>query len=352
MINKITDILYNESKNHYHLYDCDHFEINDFYNDDIKKTEKAISIIKKIITKNGKQDLYQYLLRLSIVESATIEILPYQRDHVIHALNTFLLGVYINEKYLDRIAKKVNYFQWKLACLFHDIGYQLEITNNLIIEFQKNINLVNDKLDINYSHLDFFSIKTSKNLIDLNDGKNSLILIQKKINDWGLLINVKKEFNNKSKKGIICHGIISSLLILKTLDGLYHKNNPDRKHEPIIHDNIDYNQTYFEDDIVSACSSIFIHNLKKDSFLKKKINPFKMPLVFLLKISDTLQEWERPNNKLENGNSPYCFSIKIEDKKIIFETEIPELITKLTEEINDFFEVEFIEIKLKIANNG
>ncbi len=340
MNNNINNTLFENCKDYYHHYDCNATEIKEFYESSMsEKSNKAIYLIKNILTINRKQETYKYLEQLNNIENAIIP-LKFQRDHVIHTLNCFLLGIYINEYFFSQnTISKVNIFQWKLASLFHDIGYQLQIADRLISNFKKNIAEVNIKLDINFNLDKIFSILIDNNLITLNNNINSLDLIQTTLNNWGLIIKVKKEFNKMKQNGYICHGIISSLLLLKTLDELYHKYNHER-----LNNQTDWNQRFFDEDIVSACSAIFTHNLKEESFKNSKINPNKMNLLFLLKLSDILQEWERPKNNLDNGNPPDLFEIDIKQDKIYFRTKVEGLIDILKNQTSPYFDENYIEI--------
>ena len=124
--------------------------------------------------------------------------------------------------------------------------------------------------------------------------------------------------------GDICHGMISSLAILYVIDLMYQKYNPKRKYSDIygVRSNINWNQTYFERDVISACSAIYIHNLPNRCFADAKIDCSKAPVAFLLKLSDCLQEWERPSLTNPKGFSAAQFDIKIDNDQLIFHADI------------------------------
>ena len=96
---------------------------------------------------------------------------PWIRDHVVHAVNTFILGVYIIKKaelkpVNDRIYQKKNwlpslyykyfplkyyessnfYFMWKLCGPTHDLGYPLEIAHSITDPFFKKMDNILAKL--------------------------------------------------------------------------------------------------------------------------------------------------------------------------------------------------------------
>ena len=57
----------------------------------------AIDIITHIMQAHGKQDLYETLAELARDELGIRVLEPWVRDHVVHALNCFILGILINE---------------------------------------------------------------------------------------------------------------------------------------------------------------------------------------------------------------------------------------------------------------
>lgn len=91
------------------------------------------------------------------------------------------------------------------------------------------------------------------------------------------------------------------------------KFNPDREFKDIyprqplerIGDkrHANFNQKYFAEDVVSACAAIYIHDLPAGSFSDSKIDRSQARLPWLLKLSDCLQEWERPSEDDADGYS-------------------------------------------------
>src|SRR5659263_301120 len=85
-------------------YGCSYVEINEFlFNLDnfLQRQGKAIRIVDNIMTMHGKQELLSYVSELARVEHGIQELQPWVRDHVVHALMSYLLGIYINEKFLS-----------------------------------------------------------------------------------------------------------------------------------------------------------------------------------------------------------------------------------------------------------
>lgn len=317
----INNVLTEEISQYLLNYDCDKCEINSFLqssDNPIERTTKAIALIENIMTVHGKQDLHKHISELLRIEMGVQRLNEAGRDHVSHAVLCFILGIYINENYLGRLHNiHVDEFQWKLSGLFHDLGYPVEIANRITGTFATRAKEIAKLLGIENFNIGF---KVDPMELDkLSNGESSLILIQKRLNQWGLEINVTEEYNSRIADGKICHGIISALVLLKILDGLYTKNNPKKDYKSIIipGTTIDVNQKYFDDDIVSACSAIFIHNFKESSFKKTKISIQTAPLAFLLKISDCLQEWERPDKKNPIGLSSKQFRIEVKEKILL-----------------------------------
>jgi len=304
------------------------------------KFQQAIKQSRQLIKCHGKEPLYHHIDELYEVEEANRVLTEKRdkRDHVIHALNTFLLGIYINNKYLGN---GVDMFQWKVAALFHDIAYPLEIAQEIIARYFKIISEIKEKLDVETYTATLNLIP--KDIDKLTHNKSAFDLIQRRVYEWGLDVNVKKRYDDmikedfekpqktsenttkvykeetitrskskSSKDNKLCHGILSSLTVLYLIDLMYQKNNP-------LRDNRSHNgwkQKNFEKDIVSACSAIFLHNLGDDAF--GNIDKTKAQLAYLLKLSDGLQEWDRPKKKMSEGDSPENYDIQGEQNKLIF----------------------------------
>ena len=120
-------------------------------------------------------------------EENTGDLIEKQRDHFIHSVNVFLLGLAIyaqNKSYREafetyilkspykkyyRIDKKLSheefFYRWGVASLFHDIGYPVEIIgkqlNKFINDGVKSISFISIKLE------KFLSLRISMNLTPL-----------------------------------------------------------------------------------------------------------------------------------------------------------------------------------------
>ncbi len=267
------------------------------------------------MTKHGKAMLYEAVSELARVEYDSRKLAPKHRDHVVHAMNTFILGIYINRKFFKK-DNRVKPFQWKLASLFHDIGYPVEFASrHLLRPFAENVNRITNSFGLDNKNLHFEIVPHG--FENLKNDKNSFELINKRLEEWKIKIDAKKVYDDLNKSGDINHGIISSLTVLYIIDRIYDKYNPERKKEDIFQEGMNCNQKFFEDDIISACSAIYIHDLVGKDGCDIQIDRSKAPIAFLLRLSDCLQDWERPSSENLNGFSPAEFDIEIKNGHLI-----------------------------------
>lgn len=305
-------------------YGCNRNEIEGFLlhnNTFTDKQKKAIDIIGNILSAHGKENLLHHLVELARVEQGIHELEPRIRDHVVHALLSYLLGIFLNEYFMSR-AMAIDTFQWKLAGLLHDVSYPVEISKKIMNPFECNINRIRNELGFDNTRVIFKIIP--QGLEKLTNNINGFHLIQNRLDEWDIDVDAKGQFNKLFRSGNVCHGMLSSLTILNILDLMYQKNNPLREYRTIISqdDNLSWNQSYFENDIVSACSAIFIHNLKANCFKGKKINRAKAPLAFLLRLSDCLQDWDRPSAELREGIDATHFDINLDKDTLVFNIDV------------------------------
>lgn len=311
----------------YNEYDCNPQNMRDFlifsggFGD---RQKRAIQLIEDIMAANRKKDLLSEVTKeLAKIEYSIRELQPWARDHVVHALLSFILGIYISSKLLrPSLSIQFDPLQWKLAGLFHDVGYPVQIAKEALLKrLTSAINKTRTTIGI--SRPDVYARIELVNIDKLQNNLSSFDLIQNRIDEWGLSINVEQEYAATVKTGDINHGIVSSLSLLYLLDVLYEKHNHARLHEPVIVDGVDFNQLYFERDIVSACAAIYLHNLQSHCFQNARIDRLRTPIAFLLKLSDTLQQWERPSLLNPSGFPAQRFNIVFEKGALIYEADIP-----------------------------
>lgn len=323
---------------HLKKYNCNKVEIEDFLITSRSLDERqslAISIIESIFGYHSKKDLIRQVVMLAKIEKGIQELQPWQRDHVVHALICFLLGIYINKIWMP---KKVDNFEWKLACLLHDICYPAEFAFNILVSIPNDIREIANNIDCPMP-----AVKATtkiEGLENLYNSVNGLDLIQNRVKEWSLNIDVKKEYYTMQERKP-CHGMYSALAALRVLDMMYQKKNPHREYQRIrdADPNIGWNQKYFDGPILNACSAIFLHNLPASSFYTQKINRRKAPTAFLLKLCDSLQEWDRPSKENPSGEPASKFDISISSKGLELIAQLSnETRIKMRREINEILE--------------
>lgn len=281
-----------------------------------RKTE-AISILESIMTAHGKQVLLRHVVELARVEQGIRELEPWVRDHVVHALLSFLLGIHINEHFMKPSGNGVNVFQWKLAGLFHDVGYPAQVARDILSPFTDQINKIKQTLGVSAPDVFFRFIPVG--IDQLTNGVGSLGLIQRQLEDWGLSVDAHREYREMLDSGRVCHGIMSSLSVLYVIDLMYQKYNPSREYRDFYEPpGINWNQRYFENDVVPACSAIFVHNLPEHCFTNGLLDKQRAPLAFLLRLSDCLQDWNRPSADDPRGIPNREFQISIRGGRLEF----------------------------------
>ena len=263
-------------------------------------------------------------------EENTGELIEKQRDHFIHSVNVFLLGLAIysqNKSYRDyfrnyilRGPYKKYYkidddfsheeflYRWGVAALFHDIGYPVEIIGKQLKKFIndgiksisssygadtaidfKDFNEFNTIVKINPDFADkYTSIYPEAKFLNLF--KPTDIMAHKIATDFkGVDVNqVVKHLDRfvdiMGNSGFIDHGFFSSILVLNSYGYLIQKYAK--------------NQDFFFYPIVDSATAILLHNyyrnvLQKNPFSLKALHPSQSPLAFLLILCDELQEWNR-----------------------------------------------------------
>lgn len=265
-------------------------------------------------------------------EENTGDLIDKQRDHFIHSVNVFLLGLSIysqNEKYqkfFKDYVKNSHYtkyyrfkngevtneeflYRWGIASLFHDIGYPVEIIGQQMRTYIKNsVQSIDKSYNVNPS-IDFKDfndfntiVKQKSDFADkfrenyphakfLNMFKPTDIMACKIYDDFKGEIDLRtltRHLDNfvhtMSENGFIDHGFFSSILVLNSYGYLIQN----------------YKTTYsfFFYPIVDSASAILLHNyyrrtLQEEPFNLGRMSAEKSPIAFMLILCDELQEWNR-----------------------------------------------------------
>lgn len=256
-------------------------------------------------------------------------VIERQRDHYVHSVYVFILGltIYVNNEHVQNIfneyaLNKSNYpdsydtkneeffYRWGLAALFHDIAYPLEITvkqanryldviwgypdktsgyKKIYMEmpdFKEFIRLPTLKPDRKYFKeyylkYPFFKDGFKGDVVDLLSemiAKNFHIPLTK------LKRYMKRFVNDMKQQAFIDHGFYSSVIMARWHYYLIKMTN--------------WNPAYFYFPVIDSASAILLHNfyrlvLMKEPFCLNKMRIDKHPIAFLLILCDELQEWCR-----------------------------------------------------------
>ncbi len=279
----------------------------------------SFRIFKKVLSRHAKnQPFYEVLKYAGKIESGIQIFNPTLRDHLTHSVYVYLLGLSVLppqfHNRFDLQEENIG-FQWKLASLLHDVGSPPSL---LCYSMKSYL----DRLQKD-STFDFFYPKISiQNLETLHkrprSPNNSFTLIERKLTEWDIDFDIREEFKKGLKKGDIDHGILGALLVLKIIDDKYCQNNPNHYvHENEFIENERekeaWSRHFFDDDVVAAATAISVHNIidRTDSIIKFE----KTPILYLLILADTLQEWDRYSPKARMSD-PYALSIQFEGEQL------------------------------------
>ena len=295
-------------------------------------------------------------------EEMTGDLINRQRDHFIHSVNVFVLGLAIyakNENYRvifrDYILENEFYkkyyktpdmefsheeflYRWGIASLFHDIGYPFEIIGKQIDKvIEDGINTISVNYDIDahvdyrdfnefnaiikippYDYADSFRSRYDETKVldlfkptDIMAHKISRDFEFDKVQFKRLIKHLGGFIKYMNDKGFVDHGYFSAILVLNSYGKLiqqYAKKDKD----------------FFFYPIVDSATAILLHNyynktLQSELFNLGKMDPSASPISYLLIFCDELQEWNRrPYGVLDKKrNHVNDFDVEIDDEKII-----------------------------------
>lgn len=294
-------------------------------------------------------------------EENTGDLINRQRDHFIHSVNVFILGlaIYAQNKayrniFFNYITKNKHYkkfykingkfsheeflYRWGIAALFHDIGYPFEIIGK---QLDKVIEDGVKSISINYDvkgYIDFRDFNEFNSIVKVypynyadefrGRYKHAKLLDLFKPTDI-MAHKIAMDFkfdNNQFKKlikhlnsfvkymnevGFIDHGYFSAILVLNSYGKLIQKY-------------VDKNKDFFFYPIVDSATAILLHNyynktLQSNLFGLGKLNPSDSPISYLLILCDELQEWNRrPYGVLDKRkNHVNDLNVEINEEQII-----------------------------------
>lgn len=302
----------------------------------------------RIALGDGESNAFIDLLdALKDYEEHAAVLIRRQRDHYIHSVNVFILGLCIymgnecfraafNAACLDKSIYPFSYdtkheeflYRWGLASLFHDIGYPLEIAGRQVSEFMDFIADADGKNAGIKAHLSFGYFEELNRIAEVlprdsftasfseHCGKNPCIDPLKPIDLLAYRIHsvlsiplesVKTSLNSfpdtMARFGFIDHGYYSAIIILKWYGFLIQSAG--------------YKPEYFFWPVLDSASAVLLHNyyrnvLQKEPYGLKPLKPETHPLAFLLILCDELQEWNRDAYGKEDKLKPRAHTCKME----------------------------------------
>ena len=280
------------------------------------------------ITLGGESNRFIDLLDvLRSYEENAATLIERQRDHYIHSVNVFILGlcIYIQNAsfraafdaanldktdYLNSYDTKHEefFYRWGTAALFHDVGYPIEIIGKQLskfLEFMSDVgggktlksrlkfenfeelNRIAEIIPNAYftrSYLDRYAIRENLDLLRPID-----LLAHKLHLSLGVDLDAVKSaldgfVDTMAKFGFIDHGFYSAIILLKWYGFLIQS--------------CQYKPEYFFYPVLDSASAILLHNyyknvIMKAPFEKGSLSPHEHPIAFLLILCDELQEWDR-----------------------------------------------------------
>ena len=278
----------------------------------------------KIMAK-GNANIIDLFDVLKYYEENAAVLLDKQRDHYVHSVNVFLLGLSIysqNENFrkiinLDHELNQKNklyesdieefLFQWGIASLCHDIGYPIEITYKQMKKFVDRVSDVEGKNVSPEPYLGFNAFDILNNLPN-KENINALNLLSLNIhNRFGIDLDaVGKKLNSfletMQKNKFVDHGFYSAIILLKWYSYLVENN--------ISEENANH-------PVVNSAGAILLHNYYSNVLMKEPFNlgalkPQSHPLAYLLILCDELQEWNREAYGIEDKKRVLADESRIE----------------------------------------
>jgi len=305
--------------------------ILEFLEDETKETAFAVYRLffdSYRITLDGESNPFIDLLDVLLnYEERASTLIDKQRDHYVHSVNVFILGLSIytqnanfraafDSANLDKNDYPFSYdtkheeffYRWGIASLFHDIGYPVEIIGKQINKFINYAAEVGSNVKIK-THLEFDNFEELNAIAEVLprveftkcyydkfpssvnfDLLKPIDLLAHKLHislgvDLKAITTALKNFTEvMAKNGFIDHGFYSALIVLRWYGFLIQSCN--------------YKPDYFYFPILDSASAILLHNYYKNVILKPPFDkgslpPQEHPIAYLLILCDELQEWNR-----------------------------------------------------------
>lgn len=335
------------------------------------------------IQEKSENPFLEILNRMHEYEKYGGKIVIKQRDHFIHSIEVFILGInifYNNktiQKQFNTFIENTNYhnyyttkfeeffYRWGITALFHDVAYPIEIISEQLKLYAKlldSYSIQEDNLNfiIKFEGTDKFDkikelkikdgykneFKEKNPTLNLKEYTSCIDILTKTISNRFSLKGdfVKKILKNKLKDmedgKYIDHGFYSAIIVLKWYHSLIEKT--------------EWDPSYFIYPIVDVATAILLHNVFSRDLLEKtgKMNFNQYPLAFLLILCDELEEWDRINFSTNIIDTKSMIDIKNNVINVKYYSNNEKLKNKY-EKINKILQLDnLLELNINIEKKG
>lgn len=301
------------------------------------------------------KDLYSYENNLNA---------SWQRLHFVHQVNVFLLGHYLYDL-VPPIRTAINdemkrtsggflsdgnetgefLFRWRMATIVHDLGYAISVSQEagcLHEELETFTHVPGRQFD---NVEDIYVFKGRDEDKDLLKQVSALTSRRMGISLCAVVDFLKDNNPYQGTAPFYDHGILSSVIFLQLINDLYDKHS--NKGTPIIvaGRELVWNKTFLDGVFPEIAMAVALHNLDAKGYEGAEINLERYyalknrPFAWLLKISDMLQEWDKPKTDVapedRRFEDEFTYDIQFEDSSYFKQGDlIEEAVAKII--VNDF----------------
>lgn len=248
-----------------------------------------------------------------------------QRDHFVHSVNVFLLGlqIYMGSKEFRKIFEESDpettfsnpherfLFVWGHAALFHDIGYPIEIASNQAKAFARTIEGIGStgpdrstNVSLFVWNFDAISNVPAEAWVGAGENIDLVGVLARRISER---IGTDPDEVRELISGYVAtmrdarfvdHGFYSAMILLRSMATSMQAAG--------------YTSTRFDDEIVEAAAAILLHNMYRSVFTSnryafncKPMDVRWFPVAFLLILCDELQDWNRKKYGIKTKDAVY-----------------------------------------------
>lgn len=335
------------------------------------------------IQEKSENPFLEILNKMHEYEKFGGKIVIKQRDHFIHSIEVFTLGINIfhNNKTIqeqfNNFIENSNYhnyyttkheeffYRWGITALFHDVAYPIEIISEQLKLYAKLL----DSYSIQEDNLNFIikfegtekfdrieelkikdeykeEFKSRNPTLKLKEYTSCINILTKTIsNRFSLKEDFVKEILKSKLKDMengkyIDHGFYSAIIVLKWYHSLIEKT--------------EWDPSYFIYPIVDVAAAILLHNVFSRDLLEKtgKMDFKKYPLAFLLILCDELEEWDRINFSTNIIDTKSNIDIKNNVISVKYYSNNEKLKNKY-EKVNEVLQLDnLLELNIDIEKKG